>query len=255
MHFFLGRVQIDELCSAFHFACDSGVNKLLVTICKKTYSKIVYGSLAILRSLSTSKITTLPGALDLDPGSPGKSMNSWCVSFETECSIETTFQSSPFSFPYIAAFSFHWKLACSHKQIFSLCEHRFYSLTLRKSSFATGIIYVKRQTFLFSYKENPVYKNTQFPIQAESCCIHVIQNDLDLQTHLRSNSSEILSRSIPPPNFGSIRHLNCSAMRTHNYRQIHTHTYGTDFIPWTTDGGGKMVNMPSLNLDHPAHMQ
>ncbi len=36
--------------------------------------------------------------------------------------------------------------------------------------FATGIIYVKRQTILFSYKENPVYKNTQFPMQAESCC-------------------------------------------------------------------------------------
>ena len=29
--------------------------------------------------------TTLPGALDFDPGSQGKSMNSWCVSFETEC--------------------------------------------------------------------------------------------------------------------------------------------------------------------------
>ena len=32
--------------------------------------------------------TTLPGALDLDPGSQGKSMNSWCVSFETECSLK-----------------------------------------------------------------------------------------------------------------------------------------------------------------------
>ena len=29
--------------------------------------------------------TMLPGALDLDPGSQGKSMNSWCVSFEAEC--------------------------------------------------------------------------------------------------------------------------------------------------------------------------
>ena len=28
---------------------------------------------------------TLPGSLDLDPGSQGKPMNSWCVSFETEC--------------------------------------------------------------------------------------------------------------------------------------------------------------------------
>ncbi len=28
---------------------------------------------------------TLPDSLDLDPGSQGKSMNSWCVSFETEC--------------------------------------------------------------------------------------------------------------------------------------------------------------------------
>ena len=29
--------------------------------------------------------TILPGSLDLDPGSHGKPMNSWCVSFETEC--------------------------------------------------------------------------------------------------------------------------------------------------------------------------
>ena len=27
---------------------------------------------------------TRPGSLDLDPGSHGKQMNSWCVSFETE---------------------------------------------------------------------------------------------------------------------------------------------------------------------------
>ncbi len=25
------------------------------------------------------------GLLDLDPGSHGKPMNSWCISFETEC--------------------------------------------------------------------------------------------------------------------------------------------------------------------------
>ena len=30
--------------------------------------------------------TNLPGALDLDPGSQGKPLNPWCVSFETECS-------------------------------------------------------------------------------------------------------------------------------------------------------------------------
>ncbi len=55
LRFFLGRVYIDELCSAFHFVCAVGDN------------------------------TALPGALDLDPGSQIKSMNSWCVSFETEC--------------------------------------------------------------------------------------------------------------------------------------------------------------------------
>ena len=32
---------------------------------------------------------TQPGSLDLDPGSHGKPMNSWCVSFETECNNET----------------------------------------------------------------------------------------------------------------------------------------------------------------------
>ena len=30
---------------------------------------------------------TLPRSLDLDPGSQGKPMNSWCVSFETECMV------------------------------------------------------------------------------------------------------------------------------------------------------------------------
>ena len=33
--------------------------------------------------------TTLPWALDLDPWSQGKSINSWCVSFETECSAKS----------------------------------------------------------------------------------------------------------------------------------------------------------------------
>ena len=94
---------------------------LLVTICKKPCSKIIHGSPAILRSLSTCKSTekihpsrklesclsllwecslvklssyfkfslsnmTQSGSLDLDPGSHGRPMNSWCVSFETECS-------------------------------------------------------------------------------------------------------------------------------------------------------------------------
>ncbi len=30
------------------------------------------------------------GSLDLDPGSQGKPMNSWCVSFETECMFTET---------------------------------------------------------------------------------------------------------------------------------------------------------------------
>ena len=34
---------------------------------------------------------TLPGSLDLDPGSQGKPMNSWCVSFETECTMPFMF--------------------------------------------------------------------------------------------------------------------------------------------------------------------
>ncbi len=42
--------------------------------------------LSVLSQFSGSD-TTLPGALDLDPRSQGKSRSSWCVSFETECTI------------------------------------------------------------------------------------------------------------------------------------------------------------------------
>ncbi len=39
--------------------------------------------------------TTQPGPIDLDPGSQGKSINSWCISFETECTTLVTALFSP----------------------------------------------------------------------------------------------------------------------------------------------------------------
>ncbi len=39
----------------------------------------------------------LLGSLDLDPGSQGKPMNSWCVSFETECNQAKHTMGSVFS--------------------------------------------------------------------------------------------------------------------------------------------------------------
>ena len=44
---------MDKLCAAFHFACGLG-DKV-----KKTHSKIVYASLAILISLSPCKVTEM----------------------------------------------------------------------------------------------------------------------------------------------------------------------------------------------------
>ena len=38
---------------------------------------------------------TLPGSLDLDPGSQGKPGNSWCVSFETECMYTAIYSPTP----------------------------------------------------------------------------------------------------------------------------------------------------------------
>ena len=37
---------------------------------------------------------TQPGSLDLDPGLDGKPMNSWCISFETECMLARCIVSS-----------------------------------------------------------------------------------------------------------------------------------------------------------------
>ncbi len=54
-----------------------------------------------------------------------------------------------------------------------------------------------------------------------------------------SNSSEILSRSMPPPNFGSVCQTVQPLERWMTDRRTHGHTDGTDIIPSTADAGGK----------------
>ena len=69
--FFWGRVKLEEFCGVFIS------DMLFVTMCKKTHSKIVQGSLAILRSLSTCKIMKIHHLRKLDR----------CIAFFWECSL------------------------------------------------------------------------------------------------------------------------------------------------------------------------
>ncbi len=68
------------------------------------------------------------------------------------------------------------------------------------------------------------------------------------------NSSEILSRSTPLPNFGSVHQSvhpwECWLTDGH----AHTHADGTDFIPSTADAGGKKV-VVNIRCTHEVCMQ
>ena len=66
---------------------------------------------------------TLPGSLDLDPGSQGKPMNSWCVSFGTECSTFTKqMKWIIFKWPKVRFSDSQISGKCSEKSVFCLLE-------------------------------------------------------------------------------------------------------------------------------------
>ncbi len=68
-------VSFAEECRLMNFSVCFILSMPLLTMCKKTHSKIVHGSLAILGSLSTSKVKKI------DPLRKFES----CISFFAEC--------------------------------------------------------------------------------------------------------------------------------------------------------------------------